>query len=180
MKGVYDDGHLVEYAVFAPDEIALATAQPDAGCCSTGADVRRPDGGGRAGRPTAPATPSRDRRLARRPAAHRPAGRRAAAPAGRAPVRDRLRAPRSRCGTSWCCWPGTSPAERPEARDNLNPFRRVEQAYPAVGRELAPGCSPPATWRRTARGLLDLAARELAGTIDTGSPAWQTVRRYLG
>ena len=40
MKGVYDDGHLVEYAVFAPDEIA-PPGSTGPGCCSTAPTSRR-------------------------------------------------------------------------------------------------------------------------------------------
>ncbi len=69
-------------------------------------------------------------------------------------------------------------AARPEARDNLNPFRRVELAYPAVGAELA-RIFGTGDLEETALGLLDLAAEVLAGPFDTGSPAWQVVRRYL-
>ena len=69
-------------------------------------------------------------------------------------------------------------AERPEARDNLNPFRRVELAYPEVGAELG-RIFATGDLEETARGLLELAARVLAGAFDTSAPAWQVVRRYL-
>ncbi len=69
-------------------------------------------------------------------------------------------------------------AARPELRDNLNPFRRVELAYPEVGAELG-RIFATGDLEQTARDLLELAARVLAGAFDTSAPAWQVVRRYL-
>ena len=73
------------------------------------------------------------------------------------------------------------PAERPEALDNLNPFRRMEQAYPAVGLALTALFST-GNLERTALGLLDLASDLFRPHLsDASSPdaAWATVRDYL-
>jgi predicted nucleotidyltransferase len=69
-------------------------------------------------------------------------------------------------------------AEQPEAQDNLNPFRRVELAHPAVAGDLR-RLFATGDLEEVARGLLEVAARELAGAFDTGAPAWQVVRRSL-
>ena len=69
-------------------------------------------------------------------------------------------------------------ADRPEVRDDLNPFRRVELAYPEIGAELG-RLLATGDVEMTARGLLELAARVLAGPFDTGRPAWETIRRSL-
>jgi hypothetical protein len=60
------------------------------------------------------------------------------------------------------------PAGRPEARDDLDPFRRVETAYPSLAREVeaAQGLDLP----EAAAALLDLAVRELGGRMP-GFPA---------
>jgi len=51
------------------------------------------------------------------------------------------------------------PAERPDAKDDLDPFRRLEAAYPALSREIdrARGLAPP----DAAAALLRLAVHEL-------------------
>ena len=69
-------------------------------------------------------------------------------------------------------------ADRSDVKDDLNPFRRVELAYPAVGAELG-RLFATGDLEVTARGLLELAARELAGAFDTGRSVWQVVRRSL-
>jgi hypothetical protein len=70
------------------------------------------------------------------------------------------------------------PSESPGAVDDLNPFRRVERAWPSVGGELG-RLLRSGDVELVAGGLLDLAARELAGPLDTSRPAWESVRGYL-
>jgi hypothetical protein len=176
MKGVYDDGHLIEYAVFAPDEIAQARLNRTRVLFDR-ADVTARVAEVVAGTPDLEAADAesddylhgqlltallvgvqrhrRGEHLSGIDFVHRFALRHFLVLVARHVA-----------------------AARPEARDNLNPFRRVEQAYPAVGAELA-RVFATGDLEETALGLLDLAARELAGVFDTGAPAWQVVRRYL-
>ena len=176
MKGVYDDGHLVEYAVFAPDEIQQARLNRTRVLLDR-ADVTDRVAAVVAGTPDLEAAEAesddylhgqlltallvgvqrhrRGEHLSGVDFVHRFALRHFLVLLAR-----------------------HVPAERPEVRDNLNPFRRVELAYPAVGAELA-RILATGDLEAVAGGLLDLAARELAGTFDTGAPAWQVVRGYL-
>jgi hypothetical protein len=176
MKGVYDDGHLVEYAVFAPDEIALARLNRTRVIFDR-ADVTARVADAVAGTPDLEAADAesddylhgqlltallvgvqrhrRGEHLSGIDFVHRFALRHFLVLLAR-----------------------HVEAARPEVRDNLNPFRRVELAYPEVGAALA-RIFGTGDLEATALGLLDLAAGVLAGPFDTGSPAWRTVRRYL-
>ena len=58
-------------------------------------------------------------------------------------------------------------ADRPEVKDDLDPFRRVERTYPEVGAELG-RLIATGDLEATARGLLELAARTLSGAFDAG------------
>ena len=176
MKGVYDDGHLVEYAVFAPDEIALARLNRTrvlldrADIASRVADVVAATPG------LVAAEAESDEYL------H-----------GQLLTALLVGVQRHRRGEHLS---GVDfvhrfalrhflvllarhlPAERPEVLDDLNPFRRVEQGYPTVGAELA-RLLATGDLEQVARGLADLAGRELAGAFDTDTAAWRTVRGYL-
>jgi hypothetical protein len=176
MKGVYDDGHLVEYAVFAPDEIALARLNRTRVVFDR-ADVTARVADAVAGTPDLEAADAesddylhgqlltallvgvqrhrRGEHLSGIDFVHRFALRHFLVLLAR-----------------------HVEAARPEVRDNLNPFRRVELAYPEVGAALA-RIFGTGDLEATALGLLDLAAEGLAGPFDTGSAAWRTVRRYL-
>ena len=176
MKGVYDDGHLVEYAVFAPDEIAQARLNRTRVLFDR-ADVTVRVADAVAGTPDLEAAEAesddhlhgqfltallvgvqrhrRGEHLSGIDFVHRFALRHFLVLLAR-----------------------HGEAARAEARDNLNPFRRVELAYPAVGAELG-RIFATGDLEETALGLLDLAAQVLAGPFDTGSPAWQVVRRYV-
>jgi hypothetical protein len=73
------------------------------------------------------------------------------------------------------------PAEDPGARDDLNPFRRVERAWPAVGLALT-ALLATGSLERTALGLLDLASdlfRPHLTDAASPDPAWAAVRGYL-
>ena len=176
MKGVYDDGHLVEYAVLGPDELvrlrlnrtrvvldrADDTAQVAEVVAGTpdleAADAESDDylhGQLRTALLVGVLRHRRGEHLSGIDFVHRFALRHFLVLLAR-----------------------HVPAERPDLRDNLNPFRRVEQAYPAVGADLA-RVFASGNLEETARGLLDLAARELAGAFDTDAAAWHTVRTYL-
>jgi predicted nucleotidyltransferase len=69
----------------------------------------------------------------------------------------------------------TLPSERSSVLDDLDPFRRFELAYPVVGREIEVLLSSGTL--AAARGLLDLAERELRPHLpDLPWPALELVR----
>jgi hypothetical protein len=55
------------------------------------------------------------------------------------------------------------PAARPEARDDLDPFRRFEEAWPGMGREIGEALLRDAP--EAASALLAVAVRELSGRL---------------
>jgi hypothetical protein len=69
------------------------------------------------------------------------------------------------------------PPERPGSLDDLDPFRRFESAYPALGRELeeALALEVPAA----ARALLSLATRELGQRLPFPAEGAAAVARFL-
>lgn len=179
VKAVYDDGHVVELAVFTPDQIALA-------------GVNRYevliDGGN-----------LRERMAA---AAHGSA-QRAGSPdrsdawlVGQLLTALLVGVQRHRRGEKVSAVDFVHhhalqhflvllgrhvPADRPEARDDLDPSRRVEQAWPAVGLALS-ALLATGNLERTALGLLDLASDLFRPHLtDASSPdhAWATVHGYL-
>lgn len=179
VKGVYDDGHLVEFAVFTPADLALARVNRyriliDGGDLSTRMETLASTSAETAGSPeetdawlvgqllTALLVGAQRHRRGERMSGvdfvHRYALRHFLVLLGR-----------------------HVPAERPEAIDNLNPFRRVEQAWPAVGMALSALLST-GNLERTALGLLDLADDLFRPHLtDAAAPdaAWATVRGYL-
>jgi hypothetical protein len=176
MKGVYDDGHLVEYAVFAPDEIALAALN------RTRVLLDRTDVTDRVAA-TVAGTPDRVPEDAESDDCLH----------GQLLTALLVGVQRHRRGEHLSgidfvhrfalrhflvLLARHVEAERPEAKDNLNPFRRVERAYPEVGAELG-RIFASGDLETTARELLELSARTFRGVFDTGAPAWQTVRAYL-
>ena len=72
------------------------------------------------------------------------------------------------------------PPERPGNLDDLNPFRRVELAYPSLAAELD-ALVATGDLERTATGLLDMAERLFADLTrrDLGLAAWSTIRRAI-
>jgi hypothetical protein len=176
MKGVYDDGHLVEYAVFAPDEIALARLN------RTRVLLDRADVAARVAAVVA-GTPALVEAEAESDAYLH----------GQLLTALLVGVQRHRRGEHLSgidfvhrfalrhflvLLARHVPVAQPDVRDNLNPFRRVEQAYPEVGAALA-RILATGDLEAVALGLLDLAAQELAGPFDTDAAAWHTVRRYL-
>lgn len=176
MKGVYDDGHLVEYAVFAPDEISLALLNRTRVLFDR-ADITDRVAAVVAGTPDRiPADTESDANLE-----------------GQLLTALLVGVQRHRRGEHLSgidfvhrfalrhflvLLDRHVEADRPEVRDDLNPFRRVELAYPAVGAELG-RLFATGDLEATARGLLELAARTLSPVLDTGRQAWDTVRRAL-
>lgn len=164
VKALYDDGHLVEYAVFGPDELEVA-------------------------RTNAYRVLLDRERLERRLAAL--AARTAAEAESSDPVWltgqfltallvgvNRFR--RGETVSAHACVRGAAlghllrliaavvPPERPGQLDSLDPHRRVELAYPSLADELA--SSLTAAVPAAASALLALAAREVAPRV----PQWPT------
>jgi hypothetical protein len=175
-KGVYDDGHLIEYAVFTLDEIALARLN------RTRVLFDRADVADRIAAAVA-ATPSQVDAEAKPDEwlegqfltallvgvqRHRRGEHTSALDFVHHVALSHLLTLLAR----------RSPAQRPDARDDLNPFRRVELAYPAVGAQLAQ-LFGTGDLEEVARGLLELAARELRHVFDVESAGWQVVRRSI-
>ncbi len=70
------------------------------------------------------------------------------------------------------------PAERPARLDGLDPHRRFELAYPARARELGAALQAPLVG--TAETMLDLAERDLVGRVPAATEApLRAVRRLL-
>ncbi len=70
------------------------------------------------------------------------------------------------------------PAEVPASLDNMDPFRRFEQAFPALGAEINAGLLLPVPL--AALVLLDLVEREVRDTLSAyPADAVQTVRRAI-
>jgi lincosamide nucleotidyltransferase len=176
VKAVYDDGYLVELAVFAPDEIGLALLNRTRVLLDR-ADVTDRVAAVVAGTPgRIPADAESDAYLEGQLLTALLVGvqrhRRGEHVSGidfvhRFALRHFLVLLARHVET-----------DRPEVKDDLNPFRRVELAYPAVGAELG-RLLATGDLEVTARGLLELAARVLSGPFDTGRPAWETIRRSL-
>ncbi len=70
------------------------------------------------------------------------------------------------------------PAERSDLLDNLDPHRRFERAYPALGKELddALALEVPAAGAR----LLVIARRELQDRTDFPVKSWDVIRGWTG
>lgn len=176
LKGVYDDGHLIEYAVFTLDEIALARLN------RTRVLLDRADVGARitaavhATAPQVEAEAKPDEWLE-----------------GQFLTALLVGVQRHRRGEHVSALDFVHhlalshlltllarrvPTDRPDQRDDLNPFRRVEIVYPAVGKELAK-IFGTGDVDEAARELLDLAARELRHVFDVDSAGWEVVRRSI-
>lgn len=179
VKVVYDDGHLMEFSVFLPDEIRLAAINRswvlfDKADVRQRVDAAREATASRAGSPeesdawlvgqflTAMLVGVQRHRRGERMSAvdlvHRYGLRHFLVLLAR-----------------------HVPAENPDARDHLNPFRRVELAWPAVGMALSALFST-GNLEKTALGLFDLASDLFRPHLtDASSPdaAWTSVRAYL-
>ena len=72
------------------------------------------------------------------------------------------------------------PAEVPHVLDDLNSYRRVELAYPALGAELD-AVMAQGDLEAVARGLFDIAEPRFAGlgSADVRPAAWTTLRHLL-
>ena len=178
IKAVYDDGHLVEYAVFTPDEIALARLN------RTRVLFDRADVAERI-RATTEAT-----KVAIRDEAHTDGWL-----VGQFLSTLLIGVSRHRRGERLAAIEFVDglalrflllliarhvPPEVPDVLDDLNPYRRVERAYPSLGARLdavmAQGDLPV-----VARGLFELAEARFAGLggEDVRPEAWTTLRRLL-
>ena len=179
VKAVYDDGHVMEFAVFLPDEIRLAAVNRarvlvDRADVQARVDAAREQSAARAGMPdesdaylvgqlltallVGVQRHRRGERMSGIDFVHRYALRHFLVLLAR-----------------------HVPADQPAARDDLNPFRRVEQAWPAVGMALTALFST-GNLEKTALGLLDLASDLFRHHLnDASSPdeAWTAVRSYL-
>ena len=179
VKAVYDSGHLVEFAVFSPDEIALARLNRtrvlfDSSPARDLTDRVAAVGAGTPGLVAAEAESDewlvgqlltallvgvqrhrRGERMSGLDFVHHFALRHLLVLLAR-----------------------HVPSAHPEVRDDLNPFRRVEQAWPDVEARIAAAFTT-GDLEETARRLLDVAASVLDGVTDVGAPAWHVVRRHL-
>jgi hypothetical protein len=175
VKAVYDDGHLVEFAVFTPDEIALARVNRRRVLLDR-ADVAERIAEAKAAteRWTAESAES-DERLVGQFLTALLVG------VGRHRRGERVAGAQMVLGYALrhflVLLARHVPADRAEALDDLDPFRRVEIAYPEVAAQLdallVTGDLP-----RIAAGLLDLGER-LFGIL-AKPPAWTTIRRAIG
>ena len=178
IKAVYDDGHLVEYAVFSPDEIALARLN------RTRVLLDRADVAARI-EATVEAT-----RIAVRDEAHTDGWL-----VGQFLATLLIGLSRHRRGERLAAIEFVHglalrfllvliarhiPAEVPHVLDDLNPYRRVELAYPALGAELD-AVMAQGDLEAVARGLFDIAEPRFAGlgSADVRPAAWTTLRHLL-
>lgn len=178
IKAVYDDGHLVEYAVFTPDEIALARLN------RTRVLFDRADVAERI-RATTEAT-----RVAIRDEAHTDGWL-----VGQFLATLLIGVSRHRRGERLAAIEFVHglalrfllmliarhvPPEVPDVLDDLNPYRRVERAYPGLGAELD-RVMAQGDLEAVARGLFDLAEPRFAGLgdDDVRPAAWTTLHRLL-
>jgi|CXWL01.1.fsa_nt_gi hypothetical protein len=177
-KALYDDGHIVELAVFDPGELALARVNAYRVVFDRG-DV--------AARLAAVAERTRQEAASDGPSDALLCGqlmtllltgvgrhRRGEILAGGEMVRSAaLRHLLVLCARHL-------PTATPAALDNLDPWRRFESAHPGLGEELALALRRPTP--EAARVLLDVAERELTSRLGNAFPrtAAATVRRQLG
>jgi len=178
IKAVYDDGHLVEYAVFTPDEIALARLN------RTRVLFDRADVAARIAR-TVETT-----RVAVRDEAHTDGWL-----VGQFLATLLIGVSRHRRGERLAAIEFVHglalrfllmliarhvPPDSPGVLDDLNPYRRVERAYPALGAELD-AIIARGDLEAVARGLFELAEPRFAGLggEDVRPEAWTTLRRVL-
>ena len=172
LKAIYASGHLAEFAVFDPGELALARVN------RYRVLLDRADVGARMARvreATAAAPPADDRWELGQLLAALLVGagrwRRGERLAGDHRIRSdalshllRLLAARV-------------PADDPSAPDGLDPFRRVERAWPRIAAELRDALAADAP--AAAAGLLRVARRELAGRVELPAAALDAVERAL-
>jgi hypothetical protein len=171
LKVVLDDGHLLEFAVFDLDELLVARANRYAVLL---------DRGGVAGRMAEVAakpveTPS-DRWLAAQLLGNLLVG------GGRAARGESLSARLFVAGHATRSFLALVarhvPREADAVLDDLDPFRRIERAYPRLGGEIGAALSLPPL--RSAIALLDLASRELGPRVPGWpAPAAAVVRERL-
>ena len=179
VKAVYDDGHVVELAVFTPDQIALARVNRYEVLIDGGNLRDRMAAAARASAESAGSPEESDAWLV-----------------GQLLTAVLVGVPRHRGGVmvagadfvprpalphflGLLARPGPPP--HPAARDDLNPFRRVERAWPAVGLALT-ALFATGNLERTALGMLDLGSDLFVPHLsDAASPegAWTAVRGYL-
>jgi predicted nucleotidyltransferase len=180
VKGVYDDGHLVEFAVFTRDELPLAKLNRTRMLFDRADITARVDAVVRATEDDA-------------------AGRRTAEPDGwlvgqfltallvgvkRHQRGERLAGIEMVHGLALrhllALLARHVPPERPELLDELDPFRRAEGAYPSLAAELD-GLVATGDLARTAMGLLDLGERLVGGVEEgvAGARVWATIRAAI-
>ncbi len=162
VKALCDDGHLVEFAVFEPDELDLARTNAYSVLLDR-ADLE-PRLAVLAARTASEASASDPHRLAGQFLTALLVG------------VNRFR--RGELTSAHACVHGAAlghllrllaavvPPERPGRLDSLDPHRRVEQAYPSLAAELASALT--AGVPAAGRTLLELAAREVAPRL----PGW--------
>lgn len=171
VKVVYDDGHLVEAAVFSPDEVFLARMN-DYAVLFDRADVEQRMAGVREATLRATRTEPSDEWLAGQFLTGLLVGtsryRRGEALSGHTFVKQHAAG-----HLAVMLWRHLAPAD--VRRDDLDPTRRLEQALPAVGAAIEAAMQLPVP--DAAAALLDIAETELAGLF--GAPALATTRRVL-
>ncbi len=179
IKGVYEDGHLVEFAVFTPAEITLAQVNRFAILIDGGDLAARMESARETSAESAGSPAQTDAWLVGQLLTSLLVGVQRHRRGERISAVDFVH--RSALRHFLVLLARHVPAARPEAIDDLNPFRRVEQAWPAVGIALS-ALLATGNLERTALGLLDLAADLFAPHLsDDASPeaAWATVRACL-
>ncbi len=162
LKALYGSGHLVEFAVFEPDEIRLARVNAYRVLLDRTDVTGRMEAVHRATVASRAADPPADAVLLGQllTALLVGAGRYARGErlAGTAIVTERA------LRNLLVLLARHVPAQEPSALDDLDPFRRVERAWPALGAELDAAVAHPAP--AAGRRLVEIAVRELGPRID--------------
>ena len=165
-SAVYDDGHLIEYAVFDEDELLVARANVYEVLV---------DKGGIEGRMRAMAAQTQTEHESRDPSGQDRFGSFVAQMVigltryGRG---EKLSA--NHLVRGWAvrsllsCLALVMEADRPEALDNLDPHRRFEQGYPALAGRINEALEQPVP--ELGRVLVDIVEERVVGRIETATP----------
>lgn len=170
VKAMYGSGHLVEFAVFEPDELVLARINRYRVALDRG-DIAARVAVVQAATRAATAAPLDEAHHAGQMATNLVVGVARAARGERLSGHHFMRSALGHLVTLLRAQRGDD-----EWRDNLDPLRRFERSFPALGRELDAALQRPIA--ECARALLAIARRELPAALDAA--AYDAVARYLG
>lgn len=166
-SAVYDDGHLVEFAVFEDDELQVARANDYAVLVGDGTLVARLE---------AMAAVTQQEHTGRDPdGAHRFGNFVAQMVIGLTRYGRGEELSANHLIRGWAVrsllsvLPGVSRTDRPELLDNLDPHRRFEFAFPEFGQQLNAAVERPVP--ELASVLVDIAEEHLVGVVPTATPA---------